>query len=301
MSDLMAFIRASHWQLHRPVLEQGVALIRRRLELGEPAGASDLETAAALRESRESRRRMQWDISGYGAVSDTEMERGYFVRGNTAVVPVQGLICKYAGMINGWSQPQGMTSARIAEVIDMASGDRAPNLVIDIDSPGGTVAGSSDITAAIERAQDRGKRVIAFAHDLCCSGGYRMAVACEEIYAIADAEAGSIGVYSVVEDSSAWFEKAGYTRYLIASGPHKGGGADGTKVTKDHIEAQLAVVKQMHGVFMAEVAAGRDMDLDEVEAVATGRTWIGQELVEVGLADGVMGFAELLDRLDKGD
>jgi capsid assembly protease len=216
---------------------------------------------------------------------------------------VSGVISKYADMINGLSQPQGITSAELAATIRRAGNDRKATggVLLDIDSPGGTVAGISDVAAAVNEIKDSGREIVGFAHDLAASAAYWLASQCSAVYLTPTAEVGSIGVYAVVEDSSEYYAERGIKRFLVASGPHKGGGAPGTMITPDHIQSLGESVMAHARVFRAAVAAGRGMSDEDVEAVATGRTFVGDEAVTVGLADGVMGFDRIVEAMNDKD
>jgi ClpP class serine protease len=81
-------------------------------------------------------------------------------------------------------------------------------IVIQIDSPGGNVAGTPEVARKIYEARGKGKAIIAQADSLMASAAYYIGAAADEIVATPSSEVGSIGVYAVHEDASG-YERAG--------------------------------------------------------------------------------------------
>ena len=188
------------WMLYRPVAESMKAVVLRHA-VGADIDQEQLERLIA---ERDERRRTRGAVSrrtafavdgGTRGMSVDPDEREMFYRagpgGCVAVVPVEGLICKYASMVNGISQPQGMTPGDLTYALNAALaciGSGVRSIVLDIDSPGGTVAGSHDICEAIEAAKafrsadGSAVPIVAYAHDLCCSAAYLLASQCDAVY-----------------------------------------------------------------------------------------------------------------------
>jgi len=300
---ILAQMAAQRWALHRPVLQAGVDVLSRRT-MGERSDPEAVARIVGEREARQSRRRADWGAWGDDPRQAEVEQRGYFVDGSVAVVPVQGLICKYGSMINGISQPEGVTTAQLCRSMEAAAsevrgGGRVRSMLLDIDSPGGTLAGIHDVQACLAVINGRGVRTVALCHDMAASGGYWTACGCASVYCTPQADVGSIGVYTLLEDSSEMYAKGGITRYLIASGEHKGAGAPGTEVSKAQVEQALAEVSAANEVFIRAVADGRGMAVEAVRPLATGRVFIGQQAVDAGLCDGVTGYAELVARMNE--
>lgn len=300
---LIAYMTGQSWALHEPVLDAAASILSARIAESQP-DPDKVARIVAERDERQDRRRAEW--GDYQGVSPLDEERGYFHQGGVAVVPVSGMLTKYGDMINGMSQPSGMTTARVAEVIGRAAADRksTAGVVLDIDSPGGTVAGVADMARAAADArvelEDSGRRLVAIAHDSAYSAAYWLASQATEIYLGPAAGVGSIGVYGVMTDTSGVYEGRGIKRMLLASGQHKGGGAEGTKITAEHVEERMAMIQAEARAFKNAVAAGRGMPIEDVEKVATGRVFIGEDAVAAGLADGVMSFAEVVQMMNEG-
>ena len=105
-------------------------------------------------------------------------------------------------------------------------------IVLDIDSPGGTVAGTPEAAAQIAAA-NKVKRVDAWTGNLMCSAAYYLAAGCRGVYAAPSATVGSIGVYLPVVDRSEMYKAMGVKVDIIKSGKYKGMGFPGTSLTDD--------------------------------------------------------------------
>ncbi len=212
----------------------------------------------------------------------------YFMVENIAVVPVQGVLAKHSSMVNGMSQPTGMAYGQIARAVSLAENDpKADAILLDINSPGGMVAGVQDAYAEIMKAA-KTKPVIAYAHDMAASAAYWLGAAADRIILSPTAVAGSIGVYTIHEDVSGQLADKKVKRTLIASGPYKGAGAGGLPLNADQLSAAQAEIGAMAGQFFAFVGKQRGLSDAQLATVTDGRVWIGPDAVANGLADKVV-------------
>lgn len=220
-----------------------------------------------------------------------------------AVVPVHGLLVRHASMVNGVSQPQGMSYAQVVDRVHeamVAVGDNGV-VVVDVDSPGGTLAGAEAMSAALESMQKErpGVSVVGYAADCACSGGYLVLCSCLGGVMVGQtASIGSIGVYTVVYDTSKAMEMAGVNVRLVTSGEVKGGGAEGTVVTDAHVADVQRSIDSAAAWFAGRVSSLRGVSVVAGEGVGDGRVLDGAGAVEAGLADVVVsGVDELVGRL----
>ena len=293
------FISTQAWMLHEPVLRSLGEVVQRHAR----GDRLDPAVIAAIVSAREQRRRGSgariWDDDmGERSVAAKD-EPFYELVGTVAVIPVEGVICKYADMINGTSQPRGITSDRLTRALAAASVDnRARSILLQIDSPGGTVAGGDDMLDAMARTRAR-KPVVAYCHDLCASGGYLLASQSSSIYANPSATVGSMGVYCVYQDSSKAFADEGITSIIIRAGVHKGMGEPGVPISDEQVAAKQELVDALAAWYVDAVAKGRGMIRAAVQTLATGRVWTGTQAVELGLVDGVTNITALLERMNR--
>lgn len=166
-------------------------------------------------------------------------------------------------------------------------------ILMVVDSPGGTVAGTKELADDIAAA-GKTKPVIGFAEDMAASAAYWAISQATQVFAQPTAMVGSIGTYGVVHDMSALAAKEGVKVHVIRAGALKGAGTPGTEVTPEQLAAFQEEVNTLNEFFLAGVASGRGMTIDQVRALATGQAWIGQKAVDAGLIDGVATFEQAL-------
>jgi signal peptide peptidase SppA len=186
---------------------------------------------------------------------------------------------------------------RVREALRSAVRDPdVSGIMLRIDSPGGTVAGSAELAADIRKAAAR-KPLYAYADDLAASGALLALTQARKAYGSPNAEIGSIGVYMVVEDTSQQYQQDGVKVHVISSAPLKGIGVDGTEVTVAQLSEWQRRVADLADWFVAEVATGRKSSKEDVQKLATGQSWVAEKAQAHGLIDGVMTFDEALARL----
>lgn len=167
------------------------------------------------------------------------------------------------------------------------------SILMVIDSPGGTVAGTKELADDVAAAAGK-KPVIALIEDIGASAAYWVASQATQILAQATAAVGSIGTYGVVVDSSRAAANEGYEVHVIRAGNHKGAGTPGAPITQEQLDQFQAEVDALNEFFVAGVASGRELSAEQVKALATGQVWIGQQAQAVGLIDGIATFDQAL-------
>ncbi len=164
---------------------------------------------------------------------------------------------------------------------------------LDIDSPGGTVAGTPELAAAVA-SLNKQKPVYAFSSGLMCSAAYWIASQARAIYATPSAQVGSIGVVQAVIDDSAALANEGIKVEVFAVGKYKAMGAPGTPLTDDQRDLINANLAEVAGEFHAAVlAGGRSIPADAME----GQTFSGKQAQRFNLAGMVPDRAEAMRRL----
>jgi signal peptide peptidase SppA len=194
-----------------------------------------------------------------------------------------GLV-ELAGLLN---KPR-MVAAR-EQIRNLANDESVLEIVLLVDSPGGTVSGTHDLYLTVAEAAKR-KRVTAFIEDLGASGAYYAVSAATEIVMNATGVAGSIGVYVVLTDASRALQAEGVDVLVVRSGPYKGTATWGAKISQAEIDQVQHFVDAQARHFIAAVAKGRGMSVKRVSELADGRVFLGAEAVAVRLVDRIDTF-----------
>ena len=228
---------------------------------------------------------------------DPDSRRSYAVSdGGVAIIPVQGTLVQRS---SGLDAESGLTSyARIgAQMRDALADDQIRAILMEIDSPGGEVAGLFDLADAIFQARNA-KPVWAIANESAYSAAYAIASAAERIVLPRTAGAGSIGVVAMHMDQSAKDAKQGYVYTPVYAGARKIDGSEHFPLSDEARDSLQTEVDRLYGLFVSTVARNRGIDTDTVRATEAG--WLNpQEAVAGGFADGVATFADTLAELER--
>lgn len=231
------------------------------------------------------------DLRASAFLGGADAHDSYRLMDGVAVIELAGVL----GKDRSWFTDTSMRDAQ--RQVERAVEDPAVNaILLNIDSPGGTVAGTSDLAEAVFAARQR-KPVVAYISDLGASAAYYVASQAGRIYGDTDALVGSIGVYTVVPDFSAFYSKEGIKVHVIRAGEMKGAGQPGTEVTDAQLADFQREIDQLNDTFLEAVARGRGWTRERVERLNDGRVHVGRHAVELGLLDGVMSFGAVLEGL----
>ncbi len=186
------------------------------------------------------------------------------------------------------------SSEEIADTLqEIAGRDDIKAVLLNIDSPGGTVAGTPELANAVA-ALDKKKPVYAFSSGLMCSAAYWIASQARAIYATPSAQVGSIGVVQAVVDNSAALDRAGIKVEVFSVGKYKAMGAPGTPLTEDQRELISSNLAEIASEFhTAVLARGRAIPTEAME----GQTFSGRQAQRHNLAGMVPDRNEAMRRL----
>jgi len=168
-------------------------------------------------------------------------------------------------------------------------------IVLDVDSPGGEVAGMLDLANTIHAARGS-KPIIAVANDQATSAAYALASSADQVYVSPTATVGSIGVVALHVDGSQANAKAGVQITEIASGSKKTALSPNQPLSKLGRSMLENAVNSAAGEFFDLVARNRGLDRETVEAQEAG-IYFGADAVEAGLADGVRSRSQVIREL----
>jgi protease-4 len=159
-----------------------------------------------------------------------------------------------------------------AQVVALADDDQVKALIVEIDSPGGSVAGGEALHDAIATVAAK-KPVVAVMDGMAASAGYMIAMPAARIFAQAGTITGSIGVLLPTGEASGLLKTLGVSVEDITSGPLKDQPSFTKPLTPEGREVLHGLVMDMYDQFVEMVASGRHMDPDKVRALGDGRAY----------------------------
>jgi signal peptide peptidase SppA len=271
-----AFVAGSPWA----ILPEKLSAILAVLELREAGEHLDAEEIRAR----------------IGAAADRGGPRG---GGGVAVIPILGTISQRADLLTESSG--GVSTERVTRSLRQAMADPSVgSILLDIDSPGGSVFGVQELADEIAAAAAR-KPVVAVANSLAASAAYWLASGASELVVTPSGEVGSIGVLAVHQDESALQEKMGVRTSLVTAGKYKGEGNPFEPLAAEARGALQSRVDEYYGSFTRAVARGRGTTVSAVRGgFGEGRVVGAREAVRLGMADRIDTLDNTLARLASG-
>ncbi len=170
------------------------------------------------------------------------------------------------------------------EALERLEKSRAAAVIVHINSPGGTTAGSEQLYDALVRLKAK-KPLVVVVEGLAASGGYITAIAADHIVAQQSSLVGSIGVLFQFPNFGELLKTVGVKVEEVKSSPLKAA-PNGFEPTSPEARAALeALVKDSYGWFRGLVKERRGMDDALIEKVADGRFFTGRQAVDLKLID----------------
>jgi protease-4 len=157
-------------------------------------------------------------------------------------------------------------------------------IVLRIDSPGGAVAPSQEIYEEVRKAVSK-KKVLVSMGSVAASGGYYIASPATRIVANPGTLTGSIGVIMEIPNIEGLMNKLGIKTEVVKSGKHKDIASIFRGIGKEEREILQGVLDNVHTQFIKAVAEGRKMLPSDVEKIADGRVFTGEQALKAGLID----------------
>lgn len=269
------------WALQREVLSAYAGVLSRKyggVQAGEDATTHHREPANAAAPSRS-------NIARTGS-------------GSIAVIPLVGTVIQRAGMMEmcgGGTSVQRFSSAFREAMAD----ETISQILIEIDSPGGSVYGVAELFSEIYGARSQ-KPVVAIANSLAASAAYWIGCAASEFYVTPGGEVGSIGVWQAHEDWSAALAEEGIKTTLISAGRYKVEGNPYEPLNEDAQAFMQSRVNDYYGSFTKAVAKGRNVPIDAVRnGMGQGRVLGADAALAEKMVDGVATMDDVIKKMSR--
>jgi capsid assembly protease len=233
---------------------------------------------------------------GSGRAGD---DRGYDVMRGIAVIKVSGVLVQKLGLMRPYLGMTGYDGIRLA--LRNAIEDKGIQaIILDIDSPGGEVAGCFDLVDAIYRARGT-KPIRSILTESAFSSAYAIASATDRIAMPRTGGVGSIGIIAIVCDFSKALSKAGIAMNVLQFGARKADGYPELPLSKAGRARFQADVDTIGQLFVKTVARNRHIKPASILAMEA-KTFLGAEGLRAGLVDAVappdIAFNALAESLD---
>lgn len=203
----------------------------------------------------------------------------YKAANKVAVIYAEGNI------VDGGAKDQ-VAGDRFAKIIQDVRNDKdVKAVVLRVSSPGGSVLASEKIKAELDLLRES-VPVIASYGEYAASGGYWISANSDYIFSNATTLTGSIGVFSMIPDIGGTLKNKLHVNVTpVNSNEHADMYGMIRPLDNKEVAYMQASVEKIYDKFTNIVAAGRDMTVENVDAIAQGRVWTGAEALGIGLVD----------------
>lgn len=271
-----AYVSNAAWAIHPPMLEVITGIIADR-RAGKRLSAEEIA-------DRIGRRDVQPAVSPDPGV---------------AVIDIGGSILPHGGTFDDVSSAAVSVDSLMADIKTAVASEDVKAIVLNIDSPGGSVELVPELASMIYNARDT-KPIVAQVNAFAASAAYWIASSASEIVVTPSGQVGSIGVYSAHTDYSAQDEMLGEKTTLISAGKYKVEGNPYEPLSEEAAENMQAQVDSYYDMFVGAVAKGRGVKASDVrDGFGQGRMVLATQAVAEGMADRIGTLDETLARLMK--
>ena len=278
---LIAEFLSTPWAL-MPERFNALTAVLARWSQGVPATEAVMDRIDADRTAREARRQAVSSAAG----------------GGIAVLPLYGVITQRGNLVDDVSGPGSVSTQVFAQALRQAlADDTVSQILIDIDSPGGSVYGVSELADEIAAARTQ-KPVVAIANSLAASAAYWLGAQADELYVTPGGEVGSIGVWQAHFDYSQALAAEGVTPTLISAGKYKVEGNPYAPLDEEAQGFMQSRVNDYYGTFTKAIARGRAAPIAQVrDGMGQGRVLGADAALAENMVDGVSTFDGVLKQM----
>ncbi|CRK85781.1 Protease 4 [Candidatus Providencia siddallii] len=211
-------------------------------------------------------------------------------KGNIAIIIVQGSITD-----NQQTFKINVGDNIAAQIRDARLNEKIKAIILRVNSPGGSVGASELIRNELEAARLSGKPIIVSMGGVAASGGYWISTPANYIIASPNTLTGSIGIFGIINTFENSFKSIGIYNDGVTTSPL----AD-VSLTKG-INQQFSDVMQItinngYETFIKLVANSRHKTIEEINNIAQGKIWIGQDALKNGLIDMLGDFDDAINK-----
>ncbi len=239
---------------------------------------------------------VQQFVGGVGSASSRDFSAFRGSSKSIGVIYINGVIHSgrsAAGIMGGESSSGSDTIVNLIEDAEEDDGNVA--LLLRVNSPGGSPAGSQEIYRAVMKYRKRTHRIVVVSMgDVAASGAYYISSAADVIFADPSTFTGSIGVIMKVFNYTGLFEKVGLSATVVKSVKYKDIGSPYRAMTPEEKAIIQSAIDNVHAQFISDVAKGRGLSIGEVSKIADGRLFTGEQALDKKLVDKMGGYSDAL-------
>lgn len=231
-------------------------------------------------------------IESLTEIGDYSLPKERLSKNQIAIIYAEGEI-NYSSSRNPTSNT--ITPDKIIPILEKVEKDKnIKGVILRVNSPGGSALASDIIYNSVKKMT---KPVYVSIGSVAASGGYYISTAATKIFANKDSITGSIGVVSLIPNFKKLSEKVGVNIEGISLGKFADLYSLTAEMTPERKEKIYNSNLKVYNEFLNKVAYGRNLPLNDVEKIAQGKVWLGEEAINIGLVDSIGGINTTIETL----
>lgn len=209
-------------------------------------------------------------------------------------------LLKIEGEIHSGRSTYSSTGADtvLARLREIESKPEIKGILVEINSPGGTVGASQEIFEELMNLR-KDKKIVVSMKDIAASGGYYIASAADYIFAEHGTITGSIGVITMSPNISGLLEKANIKMNVYKAGKYKDILSMFRENTKEEEEIIRSLLDDTYKRFIKDIVRGRNIAKEKIEVAAEGKIYSGESAVRNNLVDAIGGRREAQKKISE--
>lgn len=226
------------------------------------------------------------EVAAYSPSRESS-EHNFSIVNGVAMIPITGNLTNRGSFFSYFYNDSVVPNIK-AKILAADADYSVDSIVLAFDCPGGSPDGLADLSKTIKELKTP---IVGFCDGMVASGAYWIASALDALVITPTAQAGSIGVISIHTEIVADDKEYGITRTVFRAGKYKALGNMYEKLSDTAKTELQGQVDGLYDIFLESVAENKGITIEEVQTMADGRVYMGQDAVDIGLADKV-GFLE---------
>jgi protease-4 len=201
------------------------------------------------------------------------------------------------GAAGGLSQGHTIDAQKVCKDLEkLMNDDDIKAVVLRINTGGGSAYASEQIWHSMKQLKAK-KPVVVSMGGMAASGGYYISCIGNYIYAEPTTLTGSIGIFGMFPDASQLLtEKLGVKFEEIKTNKFATFGSMSRPINEEEMAYLNRYIERGYDLFRSRVAEGRKMSVDEVEKIAQGHVWLGQDALKIKLVDALGGLDDAIKK-----
>jgi protease-4 len=199
----------------------------------------------------------------------------------------------------GFGSEEGFVSGPFIKLLRKVGNDpEIQGVILRVDSPGGDAIASDEILREVKLLSKKKPLVVSMS-DLAASGGYYVAMTGDPIIAYPDTYTGSIGIIYGKLNLRGLYDKLGVTKDILTRGLNADIDSDYHPLTDRGKQKLRESLNEFYAGFVSKAAEARKRKYEELEPLAQGRVWLGEQAKKNGLIDEIGGIDKAIELVKK--